>query len=123
GGWPDALIGGIEKRVRLHPAFPRDFAFSCTTVSHFGVDETQQLTHKTSLLLDPGKAKVNTKDNRVGRTPLSWAAQRGNEAVVNQLLDTGKVKINVKDNNGRTPLLYAADNEHEAVVELLESVK
>jgi ankyrin repeat protein len=52
--------------------------------------------------------------------PLSWAAQRGHEAVVKLLLATGEVDVESKDNDGRTPLSWAAQRGHEAVVKLLQ---
>ncbi|KAE8333333.1 hypothetical protein BDV39DRAFT_188408 [Aspergillus sergii] len=55
-----------------------------------------------------------------GRTPLSWAARTGCEAVVKLLLATGQVDIDSRDlEYGRTPLFWAAANGHEAVVKLL----
>ncbi|RYC65107.1 hypothetical protein CHU98_g1078 [Xylaria longipes] len=78
-----------------------------------------------------------------GRTPLSWAAERGHKAVVEALLTKNKVDIplwyaaeigheaiaklllgdgvdpNSKSEFGRTPLSYAAEKGHEAIVKLL----
>lgn len=54
-----------------------------------------------------------------GRTPLSWAAAYGREAVLKLLLSTGKVDVDTKDEDGRTPLSWAAVNGQEAIVKLL----
>jgi hypothetical protein len=64
------------------------------------------------------KHDPDVKDS-YGRTPLSWAAENGHEAVVRLLLDTG-ADLETKDkDHDRTPLLYAAAKGHEAVVKLL----
>ena len=76
------------------------------------------------LLLETGRVDVDSKDystNGYGRTPLSWAAENGHEAVVKLLLETGKVNVDSKDSFGQTPLSWAAKNGHEAVVKLLQS--
>ncbi|KAM0425053.1 hypothetical protein ACHAPT_009612 [Fusarium lateritium] len=61
---------------------------------------------------------VNVKDSD-GRTPLSYAAQTGNEAVVEMLLAANGVYPDSSDSMGQTPLSYAAKKGHEAVVKLL----
>ncbi|KAG2417117.1 hypothetical protein HFD88_008335 [Aspergillus terreus] len=54
-----------------------------------------------------------------GRTLLSWAAEHGQNAVVEVLLRHG-ADIIIKDNNGRTALDMARDGGHHAVVDVLE---
>ena len=49
------------------------------------------------LLLEKG-AELESKDNRYGRTPLSWAAANGHEAVVKLLLEKG-AELESKDND------------------------
>jgi len=61
---------------------------------------------------------LRTKDKRQGRTPLSFAAENGHEAVVSLLLEKG-ANLETKDNNDWTPLLYAKLNEHGGVLKLL----
>jgi ankyrin repeat protein len=61
---------------------------------------------------------VDWKDS-TGRTPLSWVAENGCEAVVNLLLEQDNVDVNPKDNDGMTPLSWASFNGYEDVVKLL----
>ncbi|KAN0069115.1 hypothetical protein V8E54_012744, partial [Elaphomyces granulatus] len=72
---------------------------------------------KTMSALPEKLQDVNRRD-KDGRTPLSYAASNGHEAVVKLLLDNN-ADIESKDHDSRTPLLYAAWNGHEAVVKLL----
>jgi ankyrin repeat protein len=54
-----------------------------------------------------------------GQTPLSYASERGHEAVVKLLLEIPGVECRQADEDGRSPLSYAAENGHTAVVQLL----
>ena len=73
-----------------------------------------------NLLLEVGRVEVDSKDS-YGRTPLSWAAENGHNAVVRLLLETRKADVDSKNESGQTPLLLAKRNGHEAVVKLLQS--
>jgi ankyrin repeat protein len=72
------------------------------------------------LLVERNDVEADSMDG-YGRTPLSWAADRGHEAVVRLLVERDDVEADSKDNSGRTPLSWAAINGHEAVVRLLQS--
>jgi hypothetical protein len=65
-----------------------------------------------------GICRSDLKDS-FGRTPLSWAAQWGHEAVVKLLVERDDVEADSKDSDGQTPLSWAAASGHEAVVKLL----
>ncbi|KAM3077065.1 hypothetical protein ACMFMF_004980 [Clarireedia jacksonii] len=62
--------------------------------------------------------ELEARDSQYSRTPLSWAAIRGHEAVVKLLLERG-AKLEAKDRDSQTPLLWAAQRGHKAVVKLL----
>jgi casein kinase I family protein HRR25 len=69
------------------------------------------------VLLENGH-DLDSKDN-CDRTPLCYAAFKGQKAVVQLLLDKG-AELESKDIEcGQTPLSYAAENGHKEVVELL----
>ncbi|KAN0072914.1 hypothetical protein V8E54_009028 [Elaphomyces granulatus] len=63
------------------------------------------------------EAVLDSKDRHCG-TPLSYAAGSGHEAVVNLLLEKG-AELDSKNRDNRTPLSYAAGSGHKAVVKLL----
>ncbi|KAF7131017.1 hypothetical protein CNMCM5793_003952 [Aspergillus hiratsukae] len=70
-------------------------------------------------ILLKGDEDVETKDNKCGRTLLSWASGNGHIAVVKLLLER-HADIKSKDSqDGWTPLSWAAENRHEAVTGLL----
>ena len=58
-------------------------------------------------------------EDESGRTPLSWAAEYGHEAVVRLLMKRDDVDMNAPDDYRKTPLLMAAEKGHEAIVQLL----
>ncbi|KAH6995460.1 hypothetical protein BKA56DRAFT_509110, partial [Ilyonectria sp. MPI-CAGE-AT-0026] len=65
-----------------------------------------------------GSCFPDLKDS-CSRTPLSWAAVKGQEAVVKLLLTDTRADVDSKCESGRTALSYAAENGHNAVVKLL----
>jgi ankyrin repeat protein len=68
--------------------------------------------------------KRRTINDEHGRTPLSWAAGNGYDAIVEEFLKN-IVDLNLKDSqSGQTSLSWAAKNGHEGVVKrLLETSK
>ncbi|KAL2012474.1 hypothetical protein VTN00DRAFT_5192 [Thermoascus crustaceus] len=70
-----------------------------------------------SVSLATAKVDINCRTRR-GLTPLSRAAEKGHEVVVELLIDKG-ADLEAKDKSGRTPLHSAAVRGHESVVKLL----
>ena len=84
------------------------------------ISEQEPVMYGLLLNLFKGKAVDTNAIDEGGRTPLSYAAANGHEAVVQLLLDSDNVDADAKDTRyGRTPLLWAAMNGHEAVAKLL----
>jgi ankyrin repeat protein len=83
------------------------------------ISEQEPIMYNLLLRLFKGSTANTNATDEDGRTPLSWAAENGNEAVVKVLLETGQVDADSKDNDGRTPLSWAAQNGNEAVVKVL----
>ena len=112
----EAQVQAMEKINRLwysrsyHQYFPKRMK-GLLVAAYFGMLGAVETLLQSS--------NDNDLKDSFGRTPMSWAAGNGHEAVVKMLLDTGKVGVDLKDNNGRTPLLRAAGNGHEMVVKML----
>jgi ankyrin repeat protein len=79
--------------------------------AYFGLKEVMVTLHKNGYCM-------NFKDF-CGRTPLSWAAEIGHEAIVKLLLAINSVDPDSRDNDGQTPLSWAAQQGHEVIVKLL----
>jgi len=63
------------------------------------------------------REEVNMRDYK-GRTPLHWAATRGDTSAVSFLLDSG-ADVNVQDEGKATPLILAASSGSVRTIELL----
>ena len=70
------------------------------------------------LLLETNEVEIDPIDDEYGRTPLSWAVDGRNEAVVGLLLESG-ANIDSIDKLGQSPLWWAAEQGHEKVARLL----
>ena len=86
-----------------------------TTLLHMG--SKHGYTSTVAMAIPTNETNIDPKDS-YRRTPLSWAAENGHEAVVKLLLEKG-ADLESRDSTGRTPLSRAAENGHEAVVKLL----
>ncbi|KAJ4855810.1 ankyrin repeats (3 copies) domain-containing protein [Trichoderma breve] len=69
------------------------------------------------LLIKESSRAISRKDN-YGRTPLSWAVNRGHRDMVELLLDHG-ARINVKDRSDLTALHVAVTGQHKEIVSVL----
>ncbi|KAF2733552.1 ankyrin [Polyplosphaeria fusca] len=87
------------------------------TALHLAIREHQQDIALT-LLEETQWKDLNVSDND-GRTPLSLAAEAGQESVAELLLGTDTVDVEAKDAYGWTSLSWAARNGHGGVVKLL----
>ncbi|KAK6073153.1 hypothetical protein SCUP515_07016 [Seiridium cupressi] len=87
--------------------FPRaDVELANTCITYLSFDEFRS-------------GPCQEEEDSYGRTPLSWAAENGHEAVVQLLLDKN-AQVDLADiKYGRTPLSWAAKNGYKAVVQLL----
>lgn len=69
------------------------------------------------LLISQHSQAISQKDN-YGRTPLSWAVNRGHRDMVELLLDHG-ARVNVKDRSDLTALHIAVTGQHKDIVPML----
>ncbi|KAH6608120.1 hypothetical protein Trco_004433 [Trichoderma cornu-damae] len=69
------------------------------------------------LLISEHARAISRRDN-YGRTPLSWAVNRGHRDMVELLLDHG-ARVNVKDRSDLTALHVAVTGQHKDIVSVL----
>ncbi|KAL5585678.1 hypothetical protein FOVSG1_013370 [Fusarium oxysporum f. sp. vasinfectum] len=108
------LVGWIYYSYSPRPKYSQETPKGMTGLhlgGYFGLEQAVEIPVKRNRIRD-------VKDEW-GRTPLSYAAAQGHEAVVKLLLATDKIDADSKDIRGRTPLSFAAGRGHEAVVKLL----
>ncbi|KAH7175768.1 hypothetical protein EDB81DRAFT_22618 [Dactylonectria macrodidyma] len=112
----------VERWVRIYRILAR-YSYDCPpegtnlvhVMSRYGVAGALWVILERA---DQVGINIDAKDSD-GRTPLSWAAERGDEAVVRLLLDGGAHTEAPDKIWGWTPLEWAAVKGHEAVVRLL----
>jgi ankyrin repeat protein len=116
----ESALYDIHKQLAKYGAkgskFRRDFAFSrrrgtASYVAEYGNEIMLAFVLATEIV------DVNLHD-RKGRTPLSYAAERGHEASIRLLLEKG-ARIEARDKDDRTPLSWAAMRGNEASICLL----
>ena len=68
-----------------------------------------------------GREEVNpNQPNMQGQTPLSYAAERGHEGVVEALLGREDIMPGKPDKYAKTPLMHATWGGHKKVIALLQ---
>jgi len=93
--------------VKFYPRISEDF-------------KRRRLKYQTvaKLLLADLRVDPNCRDGD-GRTPLSYAAERGTRELVGLLLSNDRIDPDCADSDGRTPLSRAASENHKEVVAML----
>ncbi|EFQ30905.1 uncharacterized protein GLRG_06049 [Colletotrichum graminicola M1.001] len=116
-GWPSRSL--VDKLVKAIEFFESDAWFrKVRAASLVHIASLHDLQGLLQIIMEHTEAHIDAKSDG-GGTPLSFAAEKGNDAIVKMLLDTGKVDVNSKDNNGWTPLSFAAEKGSEVIVKML----
>jgi len=79
-------------------------------------------TAQSQEMLKHESVDVNLTD-KDSRTPLSWAAEKGQPTIIRELLKHKSADPNLTDKDGRTPLLWATVSGHSSVVQTLQKHK
>ena len=92
---PPCAIQYLETRLIGWKRVPTGKFSGIHAIAYFGLSENMAYLCKLERHMD-------LKDD-TGRTPLSWAAEYGHEAVVRLLIERNDVGVDVKDTTGRHP--------------------
>ena len=125
----------IDKKARLEQLEPMEIVQFYTLSYHKAMESLnclspsiepratghiiEQIEMVKKILVEGGE--LNSKD-KLGRTPLHWAAEKGYLKIAKYLIQKGAA-INVTDNEGETPLHDAVQCGKKQIVELLISKK
>jgi len=108
-------INGVNAVISLHR---QDSYYHELSPPFLGVHAAAYFGLETPMSVLGNDQGWDIRDN-LGRTPLSFAALAGHEAIVRLLVGRPDVDVDSKDRYDRTPLSWAAVEGHEAVVRLL----
>jgi len=113
------MVGKSGRVETLMGAMLHDAVFLTSLQEQSALFKASKLGDRTKVIehLQTGKVEPDSKDS-LSRTPLSYAAESGQEAVVKLLLEKGAV-IDSSDDRGRTPLSYAAESGNDGMVKML----
>ncbi|KAH8128466.1 hypothetical protein LI328DRAFT_141020 [Trichoderma asperelloides] len=98
------------------PSVGRDFIFARKRSIFYHLINFDEIFFIAFLLSH--KVDVNLRDS-FGRTPLSYAAEKGHTDMIKALLAHKNIDVNLNDIYNRTPSSWAASRGHENVIKLL----
>ena len=121
--WPSENLVQLCLRIQYEIDFSRSPAPGSCLIHVAAKYQLIGLLRTILQRADQYSANINVKDRyaRYARTPLSYAAESGHEAVVKLSLERNDIEVNSRDIRGLTPLFRAIHRRHEAVVNLLRS--
>ena len=120
--WPSESLlqrwASIKRALYVWDGSQGDPSLDCRLIHLASVYNLKGLLQIILQKADPVDPIINAKDE-YNRTPLSYAAMLGNEAIVKLLVKQDDVVVDSKDKKGRTPLSHAAEYGNETIVKLL----
>ena len=115
--WPSESLVRLWLQIQIRTLSPLLLPSDSCLVHVVSQYQLQGLLRIILQRADQVGANMDAK-NEHGRTPLSYAAENGDMAVVKPLIERHGIIADSKDKHNRTPLSYAAESGHEAVVKL-----